>query len=129
MLEKNIRVNGLTGRVEVRRAGIGGTEGVVRFTRGLDTLNHIVAASDASASGVEIPVTTLEAEQLPLLDLTQYSTVVIGPRAYETSAELRAANPRLFEWVRGGGTRHARGRARAGAGRAEQVAALAEPHH
>ena len=46
----------------------------------------------------------LDAAQLPLLDLSQYTTVVIGPRAYETSAELRAANPRLFEWVRGGGT-------------------------
>ena len=52
----------------------------------------------------DITLTTLEATQLPLLDLTQYTTVVIGPRAYETSAELRAANPRLFAWVREGGT-------------------------
>lgn len=68
---------------------------------------YVRGVSDAIApvlSQLDIPVTTLEAGQLPLLDLSQYSTVVIGPRAYETSAELRAANPRLFAWVRGGGT-------------------------
>lgn len=78
----------------------------VNIPRGL-RVAYVRGVSDASApvlSQLEIPLTTLEADQLPLLDLTQYSTVVIGPRAYETSAELRAANPRLFEWVRGGGT-------------------------
>jgi len=78
----------------------------VNIPRGL-RVAYVRGVSDASApvlSQLEIPLTTLEADQLPLLDLSQYSTVVIGPRAYETSAELRAANPRLFEWVRGGGT-------------------------
>lgn len=68
---------------------------------------YVRGVSDAIApvlTQLDIPVTTLEAAQLPLLDLTQYTTVVIGPRAYETSAELRAANPRLFAWVREGGT-------------------------
>lgn len=68
---------------------------------------YVRGVSDAVApvlQQLDIPVTVLEAAQLPLLDLTQYSTVVIGPRAYETSVELQAANPRLFEWVRGGGT-------------------------
>ena len=68
---------------------------------------YVRGVSDAVApilTQLDIPVTTLDAAQLPLLDLSQYTTVVIGPRAYETSAELRAANPRLFEWVRNGGT-------------------------
>ncbi len=68
---------------------------------------YVRGVSDAIApvlTQLDVPVTTLDAAQLPPLDLTQYTTVVIGPRAYETSAELRAANPRLFEWVRGGGT-------------------------
>ncbi|MBX3134249.1 MAG: PIG-L family deacetylase [Gemmatimonadaceae bacterium] len=68
---------------------------------------YVRGVSDAVApvlQQLDIPVTVLEAAQLPLLDLTQYSTVVIGPRAYETSVELQVANPRLFEWVRGGGT-------------------------
>jgi LmbE family N-acetylglucosaminyl deacetylase len=68
---------------------------------------YVRGVSDAIApvlTQLDIPVTTLDAAQLPLLDLEQYTTVVIGPRAYETSAELRAANPRLFDWVRAGGT-------------------------
>jgi hypothetical protein len=68
---------------------------------------YVRGVSDAIApvlTQLDVAVTTLDAAQLPLLDLEQYTTVVIGPRAYETSAELRAANPRLFEWVRAGGT-------------------------
>jgi hypothetical protein len=55
-------------------------------------------------SQLEIPMTVIDPSQISFLDLSIYSTVVIGPRAYETSEELRAANPRLFEWVRNGGT-------------------------
>lgn len=78
----------------------------VTIPRGL-RVAYVRGVSDAVApvlSQLDVPVTTLEPAQLPLLDLEQYSTVVIGPRAYETSAELRAANPRLFAWVRSGGT-------------------------
>lgn len=68
---------------------------------------YVTGVSDAVApvlSQLDIPTTVLSADQLPLLDLSQYTTVVIGPRAYQTSPELAAANPRLFEWVRNGGT-------------------------
>jgi LmbE family N-acetylglucosaminyl deacetylase len=68
---------------------------------------YITGVSDAIApvlSQLQIPTTVLTADQLPYLDLGLYTTLVIGPRAYETSADLRAANPRLFEWVRNGGT-------------------------
>lgn len=68
---------------------------------------YVIGVSDASGailSQLGIPTTMLTAEQLRLLDLSLYTTIVIGPRAYETSAELRAANPMLFAWVRNGGT-------------------------
>lgn len=68
---------------------------------------YVMGVSDAISpilSQLEIPMTVIQPSQIALLDLSIYSTVVIGPRAYETSEELRAANPRLFEWVRGGGT-------------------------
>lgn len=68
---------------------------------------YVLGVSDAIApvlTQLQIPTTVLTADQLPFLDLGIYTTVVIGPRAYETSAELRAANPRLFAWVRNGGT-------------------------
>lgn len=68
---------------------------------------YVVGVSDAISpilSQLEIPLTVIDPSQVSFLDLSSYSTVVIGPRAYETSEELRAANPRLFEWVRSGGT-------------------------
>jgi len=68
---------------------------------------YVLGVSDALSPilhQLEIPMTVIDPSQLPFLDLEIYSTVVIGPRAYETSEELRAGNPRLFEWVRNGGT-------------------------
>ncbi len=78
----------------------------VNVPRGL-RVAYILGVSDAISpvlTQLQIPTTVLTADQLPFVNLADYSTVVIGPRAYETSADLRAANPRLFEWVRGGGT-------------------------
>jgi hypothetical protein len=37
-------------------------------------------------------------------DLSVFDVIVIGPRAYETSAALRENNVRLLEYVAGGGT-------------------------
>jgi len=51
-----------------------------------------------------IPVTIIPAAEIARADLQPYTTVVIGPRAYEAHPELVAANPRLFDFARGGGT-------------------------
>jgi hypothetical protein len=68
---------------------------------------YVTGVSDAiapSLRGLEIPTTVLAPEELPLVDLSRYTTVVIGPRAYEAAPELATQNPRLMEWVRQGGT-------------------------
>jgi LmbE family N-acetylglucosaminyl deacetylase len=68
---------------------------------------YVLGVSDAVSpvlTQLGIPTAVITAAQLPLLDLTDFTTVVIGPRAYEASLELAASNPRLFEWVRNGGT-------------------------
>lgn len=68
---------------------------------------YVTGVSDAVAPflrQLDIPTTVLSPDELPLLDLSRYSTVVIGPRAYEAAPELVAFNPRLLEWVRAGGT-------------------------
>ena len=46
----------------------------------------------------------IDASQLPVLDLSRYTTIMIGARAHETNPELRAYDPRLVEFVREGGT-------------------------
>ena len=68
---------------------------------------YVTGVSDAvapSLRGLDIPTSVLTPAELPLVDLSRYTTVVIGPRAYDASPELATQNPRLMEWVRQGGT-------------------------
>jgi hypothetical protein len=51
-----------------------------------------------------IPVTVIAPEKLGDADLSHFTTIVVGPRAYESSPALVAANPKLFEFARNGGT-------------------------
>jgi len=51
-----------------------------------------------------IPVTVVPASEVGRADLTPYTTVVIGPRAYEAHPELVTTNTQLFDFVRRGGT-------------------------
>jgi LmbE family N-acetylglucosaminyl deacetylase len=51
-----------------------------------------------------VPVTVLDAHGLAAADLSRFTTVVIGTRAYESDPSLAAQNARLFEWVSKGGT-------------------------
>jgi hypothetical protein len=51
-----------------------------------------------------IPVTVIPANEVARADLQPYTTIVIGPRAYESHPELVAANARLFDFARKGGT-------------------------
>lgn len=51
-----------------------------------------------------IPLSVLEPERLRDADLSRFSAVVIGPRAYGAHAELVAHNARLLDYVRAGGT-------------------------
>jgi hypothetical protein len=73
------------------------------------TLNiaYIPGVGDNVAPMLEqlgIPVTLIEPEKLTSADLSRYTTVVVGPRAYESSPALVAANPKLFDFARAGGT-------------------------
>ena len=51
-----------------------------------------------------IPVTIIDAVAIPTVDLSRFTTIVIGPRAYEANRELRDNNPYLLEFARKGGT-------------------------
>ena len=51
-----------------------------------------------------IPVTILQPVDIPATDLSSYSTVVVGPRAYQASRELRDNNQYLLAFARNGGT-------------------------
>ena len=51
-----------------------------------------------------IPVTVIEPSALATSDLSSYTTVVVGTRAYESHPELVQHNARLLDYVRRGGT-------------------------
>lgn len=59
VLEANVGINGLGGRVEVRRLGISDKVGVLRFTSALDACNH-VAGTDETEGVIEVQVTTVD---------------------------------------------------------------------
>jgi len=51
-----------------------------------------------------IPVTYIDPAALPLTDLSRYSTIVVGPRAYQAEQTLIDNNAYLLSYVRNGGT-------------------------
>ncbi|MEP6507528.1 MAG: PIG-L family deacetylase [Gemmatimonadales bacterium] len=51
-----------------------------------------------------IPVTTVQPSEIPTVDLSRFSTVVVGPRAYQASRELIDNNPYLLAYAKNGGT-------------------------
>jgi LmbE family N-acetylglucosaminyl deacetylase len=50
-----------------------------------------------------VPIELLGAGELGGGDLSRYDAIVIGSRAYESDPALARANPRLLDYVRGGG--------------------------
>jgi hypothetical protein len=51
-----------------------------------------------------VPITVIEPEKIAAADLSRFTTVVVGPRAYESSPALVASNPKLLDFVRRGHT-------------------------
>ncbi|HMH26530.1 MAG TPA: hypothetical protein VK542_08115, partial [Gemmatimonadaceae bacterium] len=50
-----------------------------------------------------VPLTIVNADDLPRSDLSRFSTVVVGPRAYQASQVLQDNNDYLLSYVRNGG--------------------------
>jgi LmbE family N-acetylglucosaminyl deacetylase len=59
---------------------------------------------DAMLRQLGVPGVAVNAEDLLGVDLSKFTTLVIGPRAYEAHPELAAQNQRLLDFVRNGGT-------------------------
>lgn len=51
-----------------------------------------------------IPLAVLSPDELAVADLSRFSTMVIGPRAYEAHKELVRYNHRILDFARNGGT-------------------------
>ena len=53
---------------------------------------------------IGMSVTMVSPQELAGGDLSRYDTIVLGIRAYDTRADVRANNPRLLNYVKNGGT-------------------------
>jgi LmbE family N-acetylglucosaminyl deacetylase len=74
--------------------------------RGL-TVAYVPGVGDNVApalASLGVPVTVLDTSVLATTDLSRYSTVVVGPRAYQASPDVSAAARKLLDFARGGGT-------------------------
>ena len=58
-LQRNVDLNGLNSKINVRQQGLSNTGGKIRFTRDLDTVNHVVAAGEDCAT-IEVEVRTMD---------------------------------------------------------------------
>jgi len=78
----------------------------VKVPTGL-TVGYIAGVGDNVAPALQtlgIPVTTLDPAQLGMIDLKKFRAIVIGTRAYQASADLKAKNRFLLDYARNGGT-------------------------
>ena len=106
-LVDNLRVNGIEARVRALQVGIAGRQGVLRFTRSQDAMNHV--ARDDESDVTAVPVRTLDevvGERVPLvmkIDVEGFETEVIagGGRTLQ-DPELRA----LIIELNGSGVRY-----------------------
>ena len=58
----------------------------------------------ATLQDLGIPVTTITPAELPSAELSRFSTIVVGTRAYQANQQLIDNNSYLLEYVRRGGT-------------------------
>lgn len=83
-LRENVRLNRLEATVAARNIGIGAAAGSVRFTTGLDTVNHVSAEGELSnGGGIAVPLETLDgclrglSPVLIKIDVEGYETEVV----------------------------------------------------
>ena len=70
-------------------------------------VGYIMGAGDDIATVLKqigMDVTLILAEKLGTADLSQYGTIVLGIRAYDTQKEVAANNKKLLDFVSAGGT-------------------------
>jgi LmbE family N-acetylglucosaminyl deacetylase len=71
------------------------------------TIGYIAGVGDNVEPMLEqlgLRVTVLDPATLPSTNLSHFTTIVVGTRAYEASPDLKANNGRLLDYARAGGT-------------------------
>ncbi len=69
-------------------------------------VGYVLGSGDEVPPAIEMlgaPITFLTPDDIAFGDLSQYTTIMTGIRAYQTRADLKAHHQRLMEYVRNGG--------------------------
>jgi LmbE family N-acetylglucosaminyl deacetylase len=69
-------------------------------------VGYVMGAGDEVAAALRqlgVPLTLLSPDDIAYGDLSRYSTIVTGIRAYQTRPELKSQHPRLMKFVQDGG--------------------------
>ncbi|HMQ11804.1 MAG TPA: FkbM family methyltransferase [Oligoflexia bacterium] len=90
-LQRNIRVNDVENKVKAWNVGLGAAAGVLSFTQGNDTTNHVATASDKNV--IQVPVKTVD-ELLPETKAT-FLLAKIDVEGFETEV-LKGMNSTLL---------------------------------
>jgi LmbE family N-acetylglucosaminyl deacetylase len=75
-------------------------------TRARMNVGYVQGVGDNVApvlNDLDIPVTMLDPATLPVIDLSKFTTIVVGPRAYQSNQRLIDNNAYLLAYVRRGG--------------------------
>ncbi len=95
LLQQNIKINNLEEMVELHNKGVGASEGMLRFTTDLDSVNHVISAGSTLENTIEVPVKPLN----DLFRSTPPSLLKIDVEGYEwnvlTGGSSVLANPIL----------------------------------
>lgn len=70
-------------------------------------VGYIVGVGDRGLDALEqldVTVEKIEPAMLGSMDLSRFTSIVVGPRAYEANEELVKRNPRLLDYANRGGT-------------------------
>jgi LmbE family N-acetylglucosaminyl deacetylase len=70
------------------------------------SVGYVMGSGDAVADAIRqlgVPLTLLSADDLRFGDLSRFTTIVTGIRAYETREDLRESQARLVKWIEAGG--------------------------
>ncbi|NCA72520.1 MAG: FkbM family methyltransferase [Sphingobacteriia bacterium] len=108
-LTQNIAINAFGDRVRALNLGLGREDGRLRFTGGLDTVNHVLAEGEAAENLMEVPVRTLDS----VLDGESPALIKMDVEGFETEvlagAERALADPGLLAIImelNGSGSRY-----------------------
>lgn len=80
-LQGNINLNNLSNSAKALNVGIGKEKGVLKFTEGLDTVNHVVSENEKVFGTVEVPIERLD----DLLKNIEPTLIKIDVEGFETN--------------------------------------------